>query len=126
MQRLCSCLLVLCVFAICCAACDRGPSPEELAATYAVETRAAAQAQTATAFAQITDTPRKPNPSRKVLGQLNPASTAAVPPRASRALMHPPFRAAILAGREPGRKGGNAARRPAGPARRLPSGGRGR
>lgn len=57
MQRLCSCLLVLCVFAICCAACDRGPSPEELAATYAVETRAAAQAQTATAFAQITDTP---------------------------------------------------------------------
>ena len=57
MLRLRTCLFVLCALAICCAACESGPSPEELAATYAVETSAAAQAHTATALAQITDTP---------------------------------------------------------------------
>ena len=57
MVRLFTCLFVFCALAICCAACNSGPSPEELAATYAVETGAAAQAQTATAFAAITDTP---------------------------------------------------------------------
>lgn len=57
MLRLYTLLLALCMLILGCAACDRGPSPEELAATAVVETSAAAQAQTETAIAMVTDTP---------------------------------------------------------------------
>ena len=43
MLRLCTLLIALCVLILGCAACGRGPSPEELAATAVVETSAAVQ-----------------------------------------------------------------------------------
>jgi len=57
MLRTIICLTILLVLSILSAACDTGPSPQELAATYAVETSVAAQGQTETAIALPTDTP---------------------------------------------------------------------